>query len=172
MPIEIIQPKLKGPDLNDPFTWASLSRLHTEWLRGVGPQLELNVPKMILGEILSSIVGDDANAFGLFFNPDWADESKALILERMDWEITTPETPKEIRTRLKRVKKSIDRLNMTKEEGYIKARTEWNTMKMWVVEKITKRPKWREAEMYSFEANEIWSPFWSEFIYGERDIYK
>jgi hypothetical protein len=103
MPPEIHQPSIPKPDLFDSLSWASVSRTHSEWLRQVGPQLGLDVPKLILGDVLSSIIGDDANSFGMYFMPDLANLGKASILERMNWEISVPETPPQLKPNYKKL---------------------------------------------------------------------
>ena len=91
------QPPIPRPDLSHPLSWASVSRTHCDWLRAVAPQLGLDTPKLILGDVLSSIIGDDANSFGFYFIEDLGADIKATIMERMDWEISVPETPPQLR---------------------------------------------------------------------------
>jgi len=71
---EVQQPAIQPPDLKDPFSWALVARVHSQWLSHVAPQLGMDIHKLVLGDVLSSIIGDDANVFtwthGDFFNPE------------------------------------------------------------------------------------------------------
>ena len=115
------QPSIPRPDLSQHSSWASVSRTHCDWLRAVGPQLGMDVSKLILGDVLSSIIGDDANSFGMYFMADIAQDVKASILERMDWEVSVPETPGEVKQKLKQVINLIQPLNFNDEVNYKKA---------------------------------------------------
>ena len=97
LPRIIQQPDIERPDTDDPFTWALIPQVRNEWIRQVGPQLDIDVKKIILGEVLANIVGDDSNVFGWTLKGNFFDSSLAFIaqeplLERMDQEIKTPET--------------------------------------------------------------------------------
>ena len=161
---EVRQPDISRPDLKDPFTWASIARTKTKWIRHVGPQLRIDVEKYILGDVLAAIIGDDSNCIAFDHNSELAPMAQKHLLERLDWEITTPETPEDIRERAKEVLEKVAALNWQNKEEYIEARTTWREFEAWVIEQIEERPELKEAEEYRFLA--FTSKQWSIFLYG------
>lgn len=139
--------KLKGPS-----AWALAPRTHIKWIRQVGSRLDIDVEKYILGNILVSIISDDANTFawtvGGFFDSNIASGAKRDLLERMDWEINTPETPEMIREGLKSVLQAISPLNWKKKKEFDQAKTKWYQLKEWTEKQIKEHPKLKEAKKY------------------------
>jgi hypothetical protein len=169
---EIQQPDIPRPDSKDPFTWASHPRVRVEWVREVGPQLEIEVGKFILGKVLRRIISDDANCFnwtfgGVSFNPDYALEAKRLLTERMDWEATTPEAPPIIKRWLRKASMAIFAFNWDQKDQFDQAEFRWNKFKKKVERLIEKSPKLQEAERYYFEQSSRLSPYWIDFLEGE-----
>jgi len=170
MPKEIQQPNIAIPDAKDPFTLALLPRLYTEWIRQVGPQLDIDIEKYILSEVLVNIIGDDETCFtwttcGVSFDSDIASMAKRNLLERMDWEIGTPETPEMIRERLTSVYQVVSSLNWRKKEEFDQATTEWRQLKKWVEKQIEESPELKEAEKYSSTASSQLLKYWNEFFH-------
>lgn len=173
---EIIQPQIKPPDLKDPFTWASVIRTYIEWIRLVGPQLGIDVSKYILGEVLSNIVGDDANAFGAFhweekhFDPRISSKSRACLLERISCEIDTPETPEVIRRKLIEVEERICLLDWSRKDEFIMAKKIWGQeVRNWVENELGKNKAWEEAETYHLDiAGPKVSPYWRAFLHPSQ----
>lgn len=169
---EFKQPNIAKLDLKDPFTWASAARVHAEWTRQVGLQLGVDIEKYILGDVLVSIIGDDANCFtwtvgGDFFDSDIASKAKSHLLERMDWEIGTPETPQRIRKRLRSVYQAASSFNWEKIEEFEQAKIEWFQLKEWVEEQINESLELKEAKEYMLTTNQqLLGKYWVEFLHG------
>jgi len=162
MPEAVIQPSIPVPD----FDFAD-GRTYSQWIREVGPQLNLDVSKLCLGGVLSKISGDDSNAFGHSLGspliPALADYCKKAILERMDWEISMPETPVEIKTRLEEEMKLIKPLDFNQESNFQRAKETWVVIRDWVREQIKLRQDWQEAIDYREKTNDTWAPHWNQF---------
>ena len=170
---KIQQPDIERPDISDPFVWASISRVREEWVRQIGPQLDIDVEKCILGGILSTIIGDDSNVFNWTFEGDFFDSSLAFmaqehLLERMDWEIKTPETPENIREELKSVLKIVSPLDWKNLDEFNKAKAEWFHFKEWVEGEMETHPKLKIATQYNLLQAEKLHPYWNEFLYGVK----
>lgn len=168
---EIQPPNIARPDLTDPFSWAVIPRVHTEWIRQVGPQLGIDVEKYVLGGVLADIIGDDANCFtwtsgGNFFDSKSAVEAKRNLLERMDWEVATPETPLTIKKRLESTLQLVSSLNWSDREEFEEARTEWYKFKGWVEHQIKRHPTLKEAEKYRLTMGDRLSEYWRKFLFG------
>lgn len=168
---KIDQPNIPRPNEDDPLFWASLCRTHEKWLRHIAPQLGFDTNTLLLGDALSSIIGDDENSFGFFFMEEYAELIKKQILERMDWEIQLPETPEEIKVKLKDVTAFIKNLDFSKKENYSLGHTKWKEMRDWVEKEIENKPEWKAALPYSLEANKKWSPYWWEFL-GKETFFR
>lgn len=167
---EIQQPDIERPDLKNPFTWALVARVYADWARHVGPQLGIDIEKYVLGDVLVRIIGDDANTFtwtvgGTFFEPDIASKEKRNLLERMDWEIGTPETPQDIRGRLESTLQIVSSLDWRNRDEFEQAQVEWYKLKEWVDEQIKERPELKEAREYTLVQDRGLSEYWNEFLY-------
>lgn len=172
---EIQQPAIQPPDLKDPFSWASVARVHCEWIRHIAPQLGLDTQKLVLGDVVSSIIGDDANVFtwihGSFFDPELGAGAKRLLLERLDWEISTPETPAQIRGRLEKVRDAIRDLDWSIKDQFEAARDTWTPVKEWVNQEVNKKRDLRSAVDYDLAVGVQLSEHWNMFLYGRRNLF-
>ena len=170
---EIQQPNIQRLNLEDPFSWAVMPRVHIEWVRQVGPQLDIDVEKYVRGSVLADIIGDDANCFtwrdeGSSFDPDIAKEQKRYLIERMDAEITTPETPSIIKEWLELTRQKVLVLDWGCEDEFEHAKVEWYRFKTIVKGLIQKDPDLKEAEeYYKFIQKNRLSPYWREFYTGK-----
>lgn len=132
----------------------------------------IDVSKYVLGGVLSSIVGDDANAFGAFhweenyFDSVYAAKSKVDLFERLDWEIVTPEAPDTIRQRLIEAKKRLVLLDWSKKEEFIQAKKIWyEEIRNWLEKELEENKVWKEAEIYCVDiAGPQLSPYWQAFL--------
>lgn len=166
---EIIQPNIGKPDLKDPFTWASICRTHEQWIRHVGPQLGIDVQKYVLGDVLANIIGDDANCFtwtvgGDFFDSQLAVGAKRNLLERLDWEASVPETPPQIKGRLRASHSAVSALDWANREEFSQARTQWYGLKQSVEQDMRRQPKLKEAEEYMLSISGQLSDHWQDFL--------
>jgi len=131
-------------------------RARSEWIRAEASQLGLDGEKLLLGEVLSSIV-DDSNyfAWSLYlesFDPELAEQSRETLLVRLKWEIDTPELPDKIRKRLKKVRKALKSSNWSDQESFNKGKKTWDQkVKEWVEDQIRKEPDFGKAIGYLLE---------------------
>lgn len=166
---EIEQPThLELPDVNDPFSWALYARLNADWLRHIGPQLGMDMPKLMMGDALSDIIGDDYGAIAawnvIIGHQENASMCMRMLLERMDWESDTPDLPLEIRTAILNTIENVKDLNLADEKEYYQVKNEWLTLRHFVQDIIAERPELQEALDYSLEQSEIWSSYWQAFL--------
>lgn len=174
---EIIQPNnLKVPKENDPMLWARVERIGSEWIRIVAPQLGLDPQKLITAQVLNNISGDDINAFSYVFFPEKAKIIKKRIFERMNWELSLPETPENIKMQIKKTMPKLEKLDFSHEAEWIKARKTWiRSVRNYTNKQIEENKSLREAIKYR---DENWRtklvPYWNEFMYGNKfeDLYK
>ena len=123
---EITQPtNIAVPKETDPMAWAKFERISSEWIRYVAPQVGLDPQKLILAQVLECIVGDDRSAFSYFFSPKKADLFKKRIFERMDWELSLPETPENIKKQIRKTMSKTENLDFTKNDQWKMAIKIW-----------------------------------------------
>jgi hypothetical protein len=73
-----------------------------------------------------------------------------------------------IKAKLQKVIQLIQPLDLTNEVNYKQARKSWVEVKEWVEQQTKAKKDWREALDYHLKVGIIWSPYWQEFLYGER----
>ncbi len=161
---------IQRPDIKHPDTWASVLQTRIDWLRQIGPQMGIDTPRAILGEVLGGIYGDDGNSFGFYFlDAKLMEQAKRNLQIRMDIEINTPELPIYIRDRIKTIKLQVLSIDWTKEEGYKKAKKLWKKeVSDFVQHQLAMNKEYREAVRYSLSIGERLSPPWSDFLYGSH----
>lgn len=169
---EVVQPTdIERPDIHTQMAWATILRTHSTWVRKVAPQFGLDTKKIILGKVLTSIIGDDANAFGLIngeFNSNDADLKKAHLYERMDWETTTQETPQNIKDQINKFRNKIDVFDWSKENEFRQAYEIWlKKIRNFTQHQIALNKDLRDAINYSDKAGAVLAPYWRTFIYGK-----
>jgi hypothetical protein len=122
-------------------------------MRAEGPKRGINVQKWVLGYAMDTISGDDGGCFGIYeraFNQEFAIHSKAAIYERMNWELSLPELPGEIRKKIVKVKRALNKIDWTKKEGLEKARGIWlDEVRDFTRQLINSRADYEEAVVYS-----------------------
>ena len=156
---------LQRPDLKHPDTWATIAEVHQKWLRIASPQMGFDTKKIILGDVLGTIYGDDPNCFGLIYLPSLSHEGKKHLQIRMDFEINTPELPEQIRSRIKEIKPKVLSLDWTNESGHKQARKLWmEKVRNYVQHQIALHPEYREAEAYYNSVAELLSTPYQEFL--------
>jgi hypothetical protein len=120
-----IEINLPAFDRTEPNAWAECSAIHIAWLRQACPQLGLDTKRIIIGDVLDTITGDDLNCFGhSYILGNIGTEQRDLQI-RMDIEITTPEIPDDIRQKLSAAKAHIFAINWKSESGWELARNTW-----------------------------------------------
>jgi hypothetical protein len=168
---EIHLPEMARPDEKNPITWAEIPSIHAGWLRVVAPQLGLDPQKLLLGDVLSSIVGDDENVFGFRgeFCPDLVELSRTSLFIRMKWEEETQELPEYIRNRIKNVHEKLETMDWTDESGFNKAWEVWKKeVRNFTKHQLALHKDFRDATQYDLEMSHVWSPYWREFMDGQR----
>lgn len=172
----IIQPDIPRPDLTtDPFIGASMC----EWLRLIAPQLpkpdkEIDVSQYILGFVLNHILNDDLSCFSLDvriemrqYPLDEASRSQQRLLRRLDWEISTPETPADIKNKLEEVRTLVAGQNWANQEEYVAASKNWHAVSKYVEEQLVPDSPLLNAINYWREKEEVILPHWQTYLYGK-----
>jgi hypothetical protein len=155
------------PDRTEKFAWAKIKDVRKDWLRAIGAHLDFDPAKMILGEAMGNIEGDDPNAFGMFFMPEIAYDVKGTIDIVMKSEINSPELPQNIHDRLVEVHSGVMALDLTTENGYKEAKKIYQERLIdFVNQEIALHPEYEEARKYAHEVNLRISPYWQMFLYG------
>jgi len=93
------------------------------------------------------------------------------LLERLDWEITTPETPHQVRTRLEGVRRAVSELDWSKQDQFEAARNAWTPVKQWVEQEVNRKRQLREAVDYDLQASQELSEHWNIFLYGKKSLF-
>ena len=158
------------PDPKDSLSWATVSQTRIDWLRAICPRIGFDTTKVILGEGLGDIYGDDPNAFGLYFIPDIVDSARKMLQIVMDTRINTPELPTHIRERLTSVRDHILSIDWSTKEGYDRAKRFYKlNAGNFVQHQIATHKEYQEAWRYSHEISGELSPPWQDFLYGSHD---
>ena len=162
--------EIKRPNLKDPIAWATIAETYAEWVRLNAPKHGIDVPKYMLGDVLGSIIGDDSNCFGFRSAPydrEMAITGGQHLQIRLDWEISTPELPENIRQRLVQFRSEIDEADWDSQSGFSQVREAWSEkVKQFVQAQIDSNPELREAIDYELEMAWLLSKEWQEFLYG------
>jgi hypothetical protein len=96
----------------DPSLWAEQPKIYCEKVRQLLSARDWNVNFLILGEVLYRMTGDDRNIFNNYNSPDYKwREAKKKLAKRLEWELETPETPREIKEWINQFGESIKGLN-------------------------------------------------------------
>lgn len=156
----------------DPMFWAQTTRINSAWIRQRGHKFGIDPQQFILGSVLSSIIEDDLICFGLFFkekNPALVEGrrlGKLHLMERMDWEITTPETPKQIRDRLIKIKKQLEPSDWSAFNQYAGAFNTWiNKIRNYTQHQLVLNQDLRAAVKYETVSWKILSQPWQEYLH-------
>lgn len=141
-------------------------------MRHVAPQLGLDTRRLIVGDVLSCIVGDDSNCFvwardSRYFDPQLAISAKIDLLERLDWEAGLDEIPENIRTRLEVTKDTLAELDWSQWIQFKKARRIWYAVMVHVKNVIAETPEFNESLAYNLAMSQQLSEYWSTFLLGE-----
>jgi len=166
------QPDGKKVDSADPLARFFAGRVHSQFLRKVAPQLGMNASKLVLGDALSSIIGDDENSFGLkaaTYNQAWAQQEKRHLLEQLDWEVGLPELPDAIRKNLGNVMNEISLLDWQQQAEFNCARRVWTKYaKNFTKHQIALHYELRGAIYYYLGMAQELSVPWQEYFFGSR----
>jgi hypothetical protein len=148
------------PDIPQSSVWARSNRVLDAVYRSVAPSEGLNTRALMQGFILDAI-SDDANAFigaritqdmmhavhGGFHVPT-AEQGRFDILERLDWEINTNETPEEIRSRLREVYAGFLQTQFVDQTAFDAGYAQWRSVRDWVVAERKNQPEWQTSFSY------------------------
>jgi hypothetical protein len=157
------------PDLKDRLSWANIKQTRIDWLRAICPQVDFDTPRVILGEGMGDIYGDDPNSFGIIFISDLIDDARKTLKIIMNTRINTPELPEHIRERLTAVKDHVLAIDWNTEAGYKEAKAYYKKKAAnFVQHQIALHKEYREAYRYSDRANQTLSSLWQDFLYGSH----
>jgi len=167
----IQQPEIAVLNEDDELYWAMIERVYIEWLRHVGPQLDLDVSAMALRLVLSNIIGDDFNCFAWAnygYDVEGAKRSRKNYLERLNCEIDLPELPDEIRDRLIQTRDKITELDWEVEGEFFKAREIFLETKKWVSNYIDVNPNLKSIlSLRKDKLENVLNEHWLSFLNTE-----
>lgn len=166
--MKTIEVNLPQYNWKDPDNWAKSTEVYIAWLRVACPQLGLDTKRVITANILTTIIGDDINCFGLSYKPEQTKITQRFLQIRMGTEINAPETPYDIKQQLIRVRGELHRIDWTSPAGYAKAVQTWKAGVLDYVQKqIDTHKEYREMiEDYRAD-RQILVPQWRKFVYGK-----
>lgn len=152
--------------------WATIPFEFQDWCREHGSEYGVDTDKLILGELLGSIVGDDYNCFTIIVESESMSKVSHLmrsdLVRRIELEIEAPETPENIRERLREFLPVLLDSDWHKEEEFLRIREQWSRdIKDFVREEIDKNPEYREAECYAIHKPDCLLEGYREYVGGE-----
>jgi hypothetical protein len=131
------------------LVWGHQSQVDSEWLRSKSPEFGLDPKKMVLGHLIRTIVSDDNNSFiyihSLIFDRESIEGSQQNALIRLAWEIDLPETPEDLKERLKEVKEIVEMADWMREEDFEKSKDKWNKMRHSLEESLETKSELSES---------------------------
>ena len=143
------------PSFKDPMTWAVAPQICEQWQRHVAPQLGIDVEKLMLGDVLSTIIGDDPELLiwvgKLSFDPERASLNRDQLMFRLDWELQVPELPDEVRENLEAVKQDLEAdeyADWTVQENFLRARAVWQSFRTTTEAIVEEDPDYQAAVIY------------------------
>jgi len=158
-------------DSEEFFSWANLAESHSKEIRELSSRADIDIPKYLLGGVLSSIVGDDEICFGLKdipFDPNSAQLRKESLIIRLKWEINLKETPEEIRERLQKFFPVTEETDWQNEENFLKVKEIWfRDIKDFVQYKIGRNKNYINAMNYEFDMENTLHPEYKEIFFGK-----
>jgi hypothetical protein len=164
--LEVDVPRL---DMTDPDKWAQSPVVYTAWLRQACPQLGLDAKRLITASVLIDIIGDDINSFGYYYMPDMIEMAQRHIQIRMEHEIKTPETPRDIRKQLLQVSTELKGFDWKSAAGYTKAVTIWKTgVRDYVQGEIESNIEYQNMIDDYHADTQTLMPQWRKFLYGRK----
>jgi hypothetical protein len=169
-----IQPSLQKPDMEDPMTWATLKKTQTQWWRIACPQLGLDTARLIKGAVLYDTIHDDGTPYMVnarfSLDPKKIALCKTQALERLDWELTTPETPEEVKVKLQAAQRIVADTDWSDKERFSKIEETRRNLVEEVKEIVDQDLALQDAITYRTDSaiKAVWLPYWNEFI-GETE---
>lgn len=154
-------------DMKDPDTWAQSPAVYTAWLRQVCPQLGLDAKRLITASVLLDIIGDDISSFGYCYLHDKVEMAQRHLHIRMENEIKTPETPRDIRKELLHVRTELKGIDWSSPAGYSQAVTAWKTgVRDYVQGQIASNKEYQNLIADYHADMQTVMPQWQRFLYG------
>lgn len=155
----IIQPDIKL--VRDPkHEWAAEQRFTTAWIRSVAPQFELDADRLIRGQVITNILGDDNNSFSAAAQflmagmeeefAEFAPPGRVELIDRLDWEISSmTETDREMRERLEKARGVIEQSDWTDKVSFQTATQAWQTdIFDWTKKHTAENPELQQSLSY------------------------
>lgn len=151
------QPKGK-PESGD---WTTSVRQETQLFRDNAAVLGLDANRLVRGFILSTIIFDDLNIFtGLLkrprFSPKLGRQAAKGLIDRLEWEVGTPELPENIRERLSQTRELVGPLDMGTRRGFHIAYSVWERARAFVEEELNSSEELQnDAKYYADEGSKF-----------------
>ena len=139
-----------------PLDFAGAKRLHSQWLRAVARDFQLDPKRLVLGSVLSSIIGDDINCFGYLDLPPNLAESRVELSAVLEWEISTPELPRQFVLHLKQVRDRLFDHAWNTQQDLLDAQELWKReVKDYTEEYLDRSSSCGKAERYFARHSEM-----------------
>ena len=156
------------PRKDDPNQWGKLPVTQAIWVESVADKFGIRNIEFQLGNILTHIIGDDANCFGVASNiyiREHALIGKEDLLIRMRWEAGHPQTPEEIRRRLEIIIPYAEAANWGREKDFRDVQDAWTReIKAATEREIELHPEYDETMRYRQECERIISKPFADFL--------
>lgn len=125
--------KEKSSAKKELLKWGLQARNDSNWLRAESSKYGLDASKMVLGHVLKTILGDDANSFAymhtFIIDSDSIKGNQLNAIERLSWEIETPETPDSLREKLIKIKENLLICDWTNKDSFFVSKKIWEKMR-------------------------------------------
>ncbi len=158
-------------DSEELLSWANLAESHSEEIRELSSREDIDIPKYLLGDVLSTIVGDDEFCFGLKdipFDPNSVQLRKESLIIRLQWEIGLGETPEEVRERLQKFLPVAEETDWQNKESFLKVKEAWfRDIKDFVQYQIRRNKIYIDAMNYEFDMENTLHPEYKEIFFGK-----
>lgn len=154
----------------------------TAWIRAHAPEFGLDANKLIKGQVISTIQGDDSNTFaGLasLLDLDMVDEfneeanaGRDALADSLAWEASVPEMDEDLRKRLAQTGDLIRSSDWTNRQSFQDTTMVWRKEIFdWVNEQAEAHPEISEAATYF---KNIWfagTSFKEAYVQSRKSLY-
>lgn len=131
----------------------------TSFVRTKGAELGLDVPRLVRGQVIDSILGDDPNTFSgaegileLGMDDEFklvAEPARTDLVDILDWESSIPEIDKPLLDRLTEVRSQIGNSNWADPEAFKKDTALWKEKVFdWLQKQAEENPNILEDKNY------------------------
>ena len=127
--------------------WAIRPRRVTERLHQLAQEKGFDVPKLMQGFVLSTIVDDDRNALMIraeTFTSQLGEGAQRDLLERLGWEVDFDFLPESIRPNLETLIEEFERADWRLYTSFANGKRRWEEMREFVLGEMDGNPEFKE----------------------------